>query len=167
MWRSRPLSSSLIFLKNGPTWASFLFIFGFFKQAIKSLQQINAKKVCPYSKQHQDSNPHPLEHEPSPITTRPGHPPHFLLYCFLSNRVNSKNIDDRIWTADLLWRKQPLCQHCHSHSPLRNFYMAFLKRWLAHGSGTFCRVVTFDILFNQFSTELDKRMPIGVGNIPF
>ena len=58
-------------------------------------------------------------------------------------------------------------KHCHSHSLLRNFYMAFLKRWLAHGSGTFCRVVTFDILFNQFSTELDKRMPIGVGNIPF
>ena len=34
------------FLKNGPTPASFPFIFGLFKQTIQFLQQINVKK-CP------------------------------------------------------------------------------------------------------------------------
>ena len=34
-----------IFFKNGPNPASFLFIFGLFKQAIQFLQQINVKNV--------------------------------------------------------------------------------------------------------------------------
>ena len=32
------------------------------------------KKTCPSSLRHRDSNPQPLEHESSPITTRPGIP---------------------------------------------------------------------------------------------
>ena len=59
---------------NGPTTASFSFIFGLFKQTIQFLQQINVKK-CPSSIQRQDSNPQPFKHELSPITTRPGLPP--------------------------------------------------------------------------------------------
>ena len=58
-----------IFLKNGPTPASFSFIFGLFKQTIQFLQQINAKK-CPNV--HPVSNPRPYVYESSPITTRPG-----------------------------------------------------------------------------------------------
>ena len=63
-------------LKNGPTTASFSFIFSLFKQTIQFLQQINLKKC---------SNVHPvygagiqtfdLSVELSPITTRPGLPP--------------------------------------------------------------------------------------------
>ena len=34
-----------VFLKNGPTPASFSFIFGLFKQTIQFLQQINVKNV--------------------------------------------------------------------------------------------------------------------------
>ena len=51
-------------LKNGPTLATFSFIFGLF-----------ATNICekyPSSIWRQDSNPHPLKHELSPITTRPG-----------------------------------------------------------------------------------------------
>ena len=60
--------------KIGPTPASFLFIFGLFKQTIQFLQQINVKK-CPSSIRRWDSNPRPLERESTPITTRPGLPP--------------------------------------------------------------------------------------------
>ena len=59
-------------------WANpvlFLFIFSLFKQTIQYLQQINVKK-CPSSTRHWDSNPH----ESSPIATRPGLPPYFLLF---------------------------------------------------------------------------------------
>ena len=37
-------ASHFLFLKDGPTTASFLFIFGLFKQTIHFLQQINVKK---------------------------------------------------------------------------------------------------------------------------
>ena len=59
---------------NGPTSASFSFIFALFKQTIQFLQQINVKNSCPSSIWHRDSNPQHLEHESCPITTRPGLP---------------------------------------------------------------------------------------------
>ena len=68
-----------LFLKIGPTPASFLFIFGLFKQTIQFLQQINVKK-CPSSIRRWDSNPRPLERESTPITTRPGLPPFEKLF---------------------------------------------------------------------------------------
>ena len=46
------------FFKNGPTPASFLFIFGLFKQTLQILQQIDVKK-CPSSIWCRDSNPRP------------------------------------------------------------------------------------------------------------
>ena len=65
----------------------FSFIFGLFKQALlQFLQKINVKKTCPSSIWRRDSNPPPSEHEPPPITTRPGLPPnklvciHFCVY---------------------------------------------------------------------------------------
>ena len=67
----RLIKRRTLFLKNGPDPASFSFIFGLFKQTVQFLQQINAKK-CPSSIQCWDLNPQPLEHELSPITTRPG-----------------------------------------------------------------------------------------------
>ena len=56
--------------KNGPTPQRALFrLFSvFFKQTIQYLQQINVKKY-PSSIQRRDSNPRPLEHGSSPITT--------------------------------------------------------------------------------------------------
>ena len=66
--------------KNGPTPASFSFIFGLFKQTIQFLQQIYVKK-CPSSIWCRDSNPRPLERESLPIATRPGLPPlHYYSY---------------------------------------------------------------------------------------
>ena len=57
---------------NGPSPASFSFIFGLFQTNINTiLEQINVKK-CPSSIQHQDSNPRPSKRESPPITTRPG-----------------------------------------------------------------------------------------------
>ena len=57
-----------VFFKNGPTQASFVylwwfqFIFSLFKQTTQFLQQINVYK-CPFSVCHWDSNPLPLKHE--------------------------------------------------------------------------------------------------------
>ena len=47
------------------------------KQTFKFLQQINVKKCHVHSVYlwYWDSNPQPLKHESSPITTRPGLPP--------------------------------------------------------------------------------------------
>ena len=65
---------SYFFFKNGPSPASFSFIFGLFQTNINTiLQQINVKK-CPSSMRHWDSNPRPSERESPPITTRPGLP---------------------------------------------------------------------------------------------
>ena len=58
---------------NEPSPASFCFL-RLFKQALQFLQQINVKK-CQSSIGCWDSNPQPLEHDSSPITTRPGLPP--------------------------------------------------------------------------------------------
>ena len=54
---------TLSFLKNGPTPASFLFIFGLYKQTIQILQQVNVKKcnVHPVPIPHWDPNPRPLD----------------------------------------------------------------------------------------------------------
>ena len=49
----------------------FLFIFGLFKQKIQFLQQTNVKQ-CRSTIRSWDTNPQPLEHESSPIITRPG-----------------------------------------------------------------------------------------------
>ena len=65
----------MFFLKNGPTPATFSFIFCLFPSNIRTiLQQINVKK-CPSSIWHRDSKPRPLNRESPPITTRPGLPP--------------------------------------------------------------------------------------------
>ena len=70
----------LYFKKNGPTLASFLFIFGLFKQtSLQFLQQIYVKK-CPSSIRCWDLNPQPSERESPPITTRPGLRPMRLYY---------------------------------------------------------------------------------------
>ena len=55
-------------------WANPGFFFVYFQSFQTNnpfLQQINVKK-CPSSIWHQDLNPQHLEHESSPITTRPG-----------------------------------------------------------------------------------------------
>ena len=58
---------------NGPTPASFLFIFGIFKQTIQFFTTNQCEKMkCP--SMHRDLNPRPLEYESSPITTRTGLP---------------------------------------------------------------------------------------------
>ena len=59
------------FLKNGPTPASFSFIYCFSKHTLQFLQQLNVKK-CPSSIWCRDSNSRPLELEPHPITNGPG-----------------------------------------------------------------------------------------------
>ena len=65
-------SATFFFKKNGPTPASFLLIFDLFKQT--SLQYLEQQKCknCPSSIRCRDLNPQPPEHEPLPITTRPG-----------------------------------------------------------------------------------------------
>ena len=60
----------LVHFFNGPTSASFSFIFGLFKQYNFYNKSMWIK--CPSNIRRRDSNPLPLETEPSPITTRPG-----------------------------------------------------------------------------------------------
>ena len=85
-WVLRPKILVKQFLKNGPTSASFSFIFDLFKRTLQFLQQINAKK-CPSSIWRRDSNPRPLEHKLSPITTRSGLPPsETILFPFLNKK---------------------------------------------------------------------------------
>ena len=66
-----------IFFKNGPSPASFSFIFGHFQTNINTIFTTNQceKMSCPSSIRRQDSNPQPLKRESLPITTRPGLPP--------------------------------------------------------------------------------------------
>ena len=61
---------------NGPTPASFLFIFCLFKQTLPFLQQIEMKNVHPVY----GFEPRPFIHESSPITTRPGLTPYIESY---------------------------------------------------------------------------------------
>ena len=56
----------------GQPWPLLSFMFSLFQQtSLHILQQINVKK-CPSNLRCRDLNPWPLEHEPPPITTRPG-----------------------------------------------------------------------------------------------
>ena len=72
--RLRDPKNFMTFLKNGPTPASFSFIFRLFKQtSIQIIQQINVKNVYPvYGTGIQTHGL--MQHESSPITTRPGLP---------------------------------------------------------------------------------------------
>ena len=64
--------STFFFKKMSQLRPLFLFIFGFFKQTIQFLQQINVINVHPeYGTRIRT---HDLSHELSPITTRPGLP---------------------------------------------------------------------------------------------
>ena len=64
-------SIEVFYKKNGPTLASFLFIFGLFKTNYTIFISDKCEK-CPSSIQWWDSNSQHVEHESSPITTRPG-----------------------------------------------------------------------------------------------
>ena len=74
----QPLPSTFLFL-YGPTPASF-FIFWSFQTNINTIFTTNQceKMSIPSSIWCQDSNPWSLDHESSPITTRPGLHQHFL-----------------------------------------------------------------------------------------
>ena len=73
---------SIFFKKNGPTLATFSFIFGLFQQTLlQFLQQIYVTK-CWSSIWCQDSNLWPSECESLPITTRPGLPPYSIFLSF-------------------------------------------------------------------------------------
>ena len=57
---------------NGPSPASVFFYF----RSFQANNVVLTKMSCPSSISCQDSNPWPLEHQSSPITTRPGLPPY-------------------------------------------------------------------------------------------
>ena len=65
---------NVFFEKNGPTSASFEFIF-VFSNTHYNFTTNRYEKICPSSIQCKDSNSQPLEHESPPITTRQGLPP--------------------------------------------------------------------------------------------
>ena len=60
-------------LFNGPTPDSFGLFWSF--QTNNIVFKTSQKMSCPCSIVRWDSNPWPLKHEPSPITSRPGLPP--------------------------------------------------------------------------------------------
>ena len=72
---------ALLYVKlflNGPTPASFSFIFGLFKQTIQFLQQINVKNVMSIHYTAQGFEPRTFGIESLPVTTRPGLSPFWL-----------------------------------------------------------------------------------------
>ena len=69
LWKSQ-------FSKNGPTLASFSFIFVFSNTHYKFYNNRYVKK-CPSSIRCRDLKSRPLEYESPPITTRPGLQPKF------------------------------------------------------------------------------------------
>ena len=71
---SQCLCFSLSFLKNGPTPASFSFIFGLF-QTNYTILTANKWEKMSIEYRCQDLNPRPLEQESIPTTTRTGIPP--------------------------------------------------------------------------------------------
>ena len=110
----------IIFL-NGPTLASFSFIFGIFKQTIQFLQQIIVKK-CPSSIWRRDSNPQPLKYELSPITTRPGRPPnplYFLIRVLVSQTVGKVYVCKQDGKCDVSKKNRKKCQKCRYEACLR------------------------------------------------
>ena len=71
---SRPFPLSWIFFKKGQP-SLFSNYFRSFQTNNKIFTTNQCEKMsCPSSIRGRDSNPRPLEHEPPPITTRPGHP---------------------------------------------------------------------------------------------
>ena len=80
---SQCLCFSLSFLKNGPTPASFSFIFGLF-QTNYTILTANKWEKMSIEYRCQDLNPRPLEQESIPTTTRTGIPPSLSLT--LSNK---------------------------------------------------------------------------------
>ena len=70
------------FYKNGPSPASFSFIFGPPQTNIDIIFTTNQCEKSPSNIWRRDSNPWPLERESPPITTRPGLPPFLRLLDF-------------------------------------------------------------------------------------
>ena len=62
------------------------------------LKKKNQCEKCPFSIQYQDSNPQPLKHESTNITTRPGLPPRLYLFIFVhpvySARIQTHNLSN-------------------------------------------------------------------------
>ena len=63
------------FFKNGLTPASFSFIFNLFRQTTEFYNKSMWKNVMSIQYMAPGFEPRPLEHESSPLTTRPGLPP--------------------------------------------------------------------------------------------
>ena len=97
----------MAFYKNGPTPASFLFIFALFKQTIQFFTTNQCEKMsCPSSIRRKDSNPWPLERESPPITTRPGLPPKFNTFFISSTQTEEQKDLDAICFYRFLGRLQ-------------------------------------------------------------
>ena len=103
---------------NGPSSASFSFIFfSFIEQAIQIIQQINVRK-CPSNFRCWDSNSKPSYYEPPSLTTRPGLPfTYTKMYTSLSfththranHLVSEKTVRTRKASEDILFH---ICRCC-------------------------------------------------------
>ena len=80
-WKEINRKERIIFLKNGPSSAFFVY-YCLFKQTLQFLQQIYVKNSYSHSSsiRHWDSNPRPSVIKSPPITTRPGLPPGEYLF---------------------------------------------------------------------------------------
>ena len=82
-----------VFLKNGPSPASFSFIFVSSNKHYNFYHKNMRKILCPSSKWRRDLNPWPSEQESPPITTRPGLPPTYLKVIVWIILKNSQEIN--------------------------------------------------------------------------
>ena len=65
---------------NGPSTASFSFIFGLFQTNNKTIFTTNQCEKCPSSIRCWDLNPRPSKHESHPPSTGPGLPPKYFVF---------------------------------------------------------------------------------------
>ena len=84
-----------ILFKNGPSPASFTFIFALFQVNITNFK-INQCEKCPSSIRCWDLNPWPSENKSPPITTKPGlSPSKGILFRAFQSRLQGHEVESR------------------------------------------------------------------------
>ena len=119
-WRKIPVLNFL----NGPTLASFSFIFGLF-QSNNTFFTTNKCEKCPSSIRRQDTNPRPLEHAWSPITTRPGLPVLNLCLVKYCQLITKWWLTFQFWLAMLKIKLALFLKLCHGLVSLDSFLIGF------------------------------------------
>ena len=87
----------------------FLFIFVFSNNHFNFYNKYRYVKKCPSSIWCWDSNPCASEHEPSPITTRPGLPQSIVCCCFVTQKIIFFLAPEYSFSSKIINNKSRVC----------------------------------------------------------